>query len=103
MNEHQLLEEILARAAGHDVFAHAIPDSRRVLGMPGFPDVYLVGLYGIQHWELKSEGGQLSREQRLWKYRLQANSAIHRVRRPADLDSGQIDFELAELVTGRHV
>ena len=103
MTEAELRETVLDRAARAGIYAHAIPDSRRVLGRPGFPDLLLASPKGIRFWELKTTGGNLSRDEQLWKYMLQAAGAAWAVRRPADLGSGQIDFELAELITGRHL
>jgi hypothetical protein len=102
MTEAQLRELVLDQAARAGIYAHAIPDSRRVLGRPGFPDVLLASPKGIRFWELKTDGGDLSKLERQWKWMLQAAGASWAVRRPADLASGLIGFDLAELQTGKH-
>jgi hypothetical protein len=102
VTEAELRAVVLDRAAAAGIYAHAIPDSRRVLGRPGFPDVLLATPKGIRFWELKTDGGQLSRAETQWKWMLQGAGAAWALRRPADLASGQVDFELAELLTGRH-
>lgn len=94
MTENELLEQLLERARQRGIYARHVPDSRRVLGMRGFPDLVLAGPKGFLVAELKSEGGQLARDQTRWRYRLQANAIAWKLWRPGDLDNGLIGFEL---------
>jgi len=99
VTEARLLEEILALAARRGVYAVHVPDSRRVRGEPGFPDLFLAGPMAAAAWELKTVGGNLSRHQLRWKYRLEAAGIRYCMIRPADLSNGLVDFEMASLIT----
>jgi len=72
-------------------------DSRRCV--PGWPDLVLVGIAGMCFRELKSQSGIVSDQQREWGYALREIGEDWDVWRPADLESGRIESELAELMT----
>ena len=100
MTENELLGKITAEAGRMKLYWHHDPDSRRPNGTPGFPDLVLAGPGGVIFRELKTAGGQLSRDQQLWRYMLQAAGAGYGIWRPADLDNGLIPFDLNSLTLG---
>lgn len=71
-------------------------DARR--SVPGWPDLTLVGSYGLVFRELKSQYGTLRPEQGDWGYALRAAGADWDVWRPSDLSSGRIEAELRALM-----
>ena len=62
----------------------------------GFPDLLLVGLYGVAFRELKTMAsrGRLRPAQTGWKYRLLSAGQDWAVWTPGDLESGRIAREL---------
>lgn len=62
----------------------------------GFPDLVLVGGW-VKYRELKTDRGDLTREQRMWGDVLLAAGADWAVWRPRDLRSGLIAAELQAL------
>jgi hypothetical protein len=73
----------------HVLYTHT-PDSRRVHGLRGYPDITLCGLV-VVFAELKGDGGTLSPGQVTWKYRLMATGAVWYGWWPADLANGEIE------------
>lgn len=71
-------------------------DPRR--SVPGWPDLAMVGRYGLAFRELKSQYGTLRPEQTEWGYALRAVGADWDVWRPSDLVSGRIEAELRALM-----
>lgn len=63
----------------------------------GYPDLTLVGTYGPEWWELKTQVGRLSPKQVGWRDRLVAAGQVHRVVRPEDLLAGRVDKWLTNL------
>jgi hypothetical protein len=70
-------------------------DSRR--SEKGYPDWTIVGPLGVLFWELKTERGRVTPEQRAWLDALTAAGQVAVIRRPSDLLSGLIARELAAL------
>lgn len=96
MTHDELLEAVLQRAAKLEIYALHVPDSRRVRGTPGAPDLFLAGPRGVMWCELKVGNDQLSRNQQRWRYRLQAGGQFWGLYRPEHL--GLIDYELSKLI-----
>jgi hypothetical protein len=94
--ESQLLAAVLDLAEIYNVTAHHCYESRTCTGR-GFPDLVLVGRRRVLFAELKATGGQLSRDQTSWRYRLIAAGEHWVCWTPADLDNGTIGDTLAEL------
>lgn len=89
MSERDLQESVLLMAATLGWMSFHPYDSRR--STPGFPDLTLVHLeHGLLFVELKSEIGQLTRQQRIWRQYLQTWAEFC-VWRPADWHSGHIE------------
>jgi len=89
VTERQLLDAVrdACRWAGLLTF-HAY-DSRR--SEAGFPDVVVVGPRSLLFRELKSDGGRLTSEQRIWLDRLTEAGADASVWRPADWPGRVLD------------
>lgn len=100
--EAELEDAVLARCDELGLMVLDIPDSRR-LGRygRGYPDLTIASLRQVVWVELKSAGGDLSKEQRRWKLVLQATGNRWLLWRPADWHSGAVDAELARL-SGSH-
>jgi hypothetical protein len=93
--EYEVLALIAPLRPRFDVLA--IPDSRRLVHGKGFTDLLIVGPRAILFRELKTEDGDLSRDQQRWRYRLQAAGANWSVWRPAQLRAGRIQAELGQI------
>ena len=52
------------------IYVLHFPDSRRIQGDPGLPDLLLLGEYQLIWRELKCDGTELRRHQRAWRWRL---------------------------------
>jgi hypothetical protein len=63
----------------------------------GWPDLVIVGLGGLLHWECKGAYETVSDEQTAWIAWLTAAGANVAVRRPKDLRSGLVERELRAL------
>ena len=72
-------------------------DSRLNPGARGFPDWVLAGPGGTEFWELKSEHGVLSDDQRHWGRLMRSAGLTWKVRRPSDYLSGLIEVEVKAL------
>lgn len=66
--------------------------SRR--SVPGWPDLALCGSKGFMLRELKTDKGQLTKDQVRWGDRLKGAGVSWDVWRPADLQSGRVQREL---------
>jgi len=86
MSEKQLQEAIRQAASLFGWRCYHTHDSRR--SPEGFPDLVLVGHGTLCFWELKSDRGRLSPEQKAWLDALSQVEGPPRVEviRPADLD-----------------
>ena len=93
MTEAELLAAVLERCEQLGLAVLHIPDSRKLTHGKGWPDLFITG-HLVLAAELKDANGRLSREQIRWRYRLQAAGVLFRVWRPADLESGAINFDL---------
>lgn len=76
-----------------------VPDSRKMTA--GLPDCVIIGTRVLWR-ELKAEDGQLTTEQRLVSYRLQAARQDFRIWRPRDLERGDIERELSMISSQHH-
>jgi hypothetical protein len=96
--EGELEELVLTRCDELGLLVLDIPDSRR-LGRygRGYPDLTIASLYQVIWVELKSSGGELSRDQNRWKLALQASGNRWLLWRPADWRSGAVEAELGRL------
>lgn len=94
MSEADLQREILRMAKRYDVLAHHCNDSRRCIGLPGLPDLYLLGKDGGMFAELKDYGKSPVGNQVTWRYRLQMAGVSYRLWRPGDLE------EIEEVISG---
>jgi hypothetical protein len=79
------------------VYVLHIPDSRRIQGDGGLPDILLLGEYRLAWRELKCDGTQLRASQRQWRWRLQSAGQDYAEWVPADWKSGVIAAEIAGL------
>jgi hypothetical protein len=95
MTEAELQRRVLALAARYDVHAHHTRDSRG--STSGWPDLALLGTHAAAFRELKTASGSLSSQQRQVGARMRAAGLDWGVWRPAGLDDGRIEAELAAL------
>lgn len=98
MTEAELLRRVDQLCRRHDVDMHHSHDPLR--DRRGFPDCVLLGTRAAAFRELKSESGRVSPEQRQTGARITAAGLDWAVWRPADLESGRIEIELA-MLSGR--
>lgn len=100
MTEHELQEEVFGLCRRLDLWVMYSPDSKRVhelkLGA-GKPDLLIWGPRELMAVELKTEGGQLSSDQRKWKYRIERAGIGYRTWRPFNHDHHHIEVELRRL------
>ena len=102
MSEDRFRHDVLALATEMGLLTHYCGDARKCGGRRGFPDLVVVGKYGVLFAELKTDAGDTSLEQDLWLWTL--NSASGRsslvsvaLWRPGDLSSGVIEATLRGL------
>lgn len=96
LTEDQFRPQVLKLAQDMGLLTHYCADSRKCSGRRGFPDLIIVGKYGLIFAELKTDEGETSLEQDLWLWTL--NSACGRssvasvaLWRPSDLHNGVIE------------
>ena len=99
-----LQAEVNARCAAWGLYCYHVPDSRRLKGMAGFPDCWILNMRTGQvlYAELKRQGGQQSSEQKAIAYALIAGGHRYVLWEPSDLMDGTVDAALAALA-GRKV
>jgi hypothetical protein len=97
MNHQDLIDEIAELCDCHNVLYYYIPDSRKVQGRRGFPDIAMVGSFHTMFREIKVGEDKLSPDQVVWKYSLYAAGQDVDIWRERDLDSGRIEDEIASL------
>lgn len=97
MTEAELQGETEAILRKSGLMWHHCRDVRHCSGPRGFPDLFVAGRGGLLIPELKTEHGELSSGQRLWRWTLLASGQPWRLYRPADLESGLIHKEVAEI------
>lgn len=97
MTEAELLGQVVKLAERYRVYLAHWPDSRRMIGVPGYPDVTLAGTSGFMLAELKDQDGEVSPAQRRWKWQLQRCGIRWELWRPADLESGHIEETIKAL------
>lgn len=68
MTEHELTGEVIKLCDELGLLYHHCPNSSRCQGPKGFPDLIILGRYGVIFAELKSEDGENSAEQDLWAW-----------------------------------
>ena len=101
MTETELLEHVRTEAARLGLLAVHRHDSRRDTGWTGgFPDVVIASPAGrgLLFAELKSDGGQLSRDQQRWRWAIEACGYQFLLWRPVHWTSGEIGARLRMLV-----
>lgn len=96
MSEDELLDEILARCEGRDLWVVRVALERinqRIADNNGFPDLAIFGPAGVIYRELKTCKGRyrMRPAQTTWKYRLKSSHQNWDVWTPLDLESGHID------------
>lgn len=94
--ERGLLNVVTGLALSKGLWYFHQPDSRR--SSRGLPDLIIAGWHGVLFRELKAVTGQLSHGQAVFGYRFKAAGLDWDVWRPADLESGRIERELAAIV-----
>jgi hypothetical protein len=99
MTEAELIKQIIDFAHQQQpvVYVLHFPDSRRIQGDPGFPDLLLAGEYRLIWRELKCDGTQLRGVQRAWRWRLTSAGEDYAEWVPGDWRSGQIQAEITAL------
>lgn len=100
MTETEMSAEIAEMLDSAGAFGAHHPDSRRMIGHRGFPDWVIAGNSGLQFWELKSESGTLSADQRAWGRLLRKAGATFLVVRPTDLHSGLVEAQINAVTIG---
>lgn len=103
MTEAELLTEVTSLCEQRGVWWVHVDTpfhNRKRQNLIGFPDLFLCGTRAAMFAELKKQQGWTSsREQTLWKYRLQAARQRWALWQPRDLESGRIERELDTLCT----
>jgi len=99
MTERELIRLIIeyAHSLTPAVFVLHFPDSRRIQGDPGLPDMLLLGEHRLAWRELKCDGTRLRADQRRWKWRLESAGEDYAEWVPGDWASGQIAAEITAL------
>jgi hypothetical protein len=99
VTEKELIELIIdvARQQQPVVYVLHFPDSRRIQGDPGLPDLLLLGEYRLIWRELKCDGTELRRDQRAWRWRLESAGQDYAEWVLGDWRSGQIQTEITAL------
>ena len=82
MTEAELQAQIVDLCKHMGLLVYHTYDSRR--SQPGFPDLVIVGKYGVLYRELKTDRGRLRPEQDQWLEALHATGADASVWRPRD-------------------
>lgn len=95
MSEGELDRAVRRIARDLGVLMYHTFDSRR--SEPGFPDLVLVGKWGVMYRELKKENGRLTVAQKTWLAALQEAGQDAGTWRPSALISGDVARELAAL------
>lgn len=98
MTEAHLLAAVKDLARLWGLLVYHTRDSRG--SDPGFPDLVIVGPCGVLFRELKSQAGQLTRPQGLWRDGLRDGGANWGLWRPEDWRNGQVAAELRGLWSG---
>jgi hypothetical protein len=83
MTEAELQAEVIKAVHQFGLMVYHTHDSRR--SQPGFPDLVIVGS-SVEFWELKSETGKASPEQREWIFALKQAGNYAGLFRPSDWD-----------------
>ncbi|HYB19019.1 MAG TPA: hypothetical protein VEF71_26615 [Streptosporangiaceae bacterium] len=99
MTEAELIKLVIdfAHQQQPAVYVLHFPDSRRIQGDPGLPDLLLLGEYRLIWRQLKGDGTQLRAAQRAWRWRLQSAGQDYAEWVPGDWRSGQIQAEITAL------
>lgn len=98
-----LQAEVSAICARLGLFCYHVPDSRRLKGMAGFPDCWILNMRTgrVLYAELKSQSGQQTGEQKAVMYALQAGKHDYVLWRPSDLLDGTLGATLCALAGHR--
>ena len=99
MTEKELIKLVIdfAHEQQPAVYVLHFPDSRRIQGDPGLPDLVLRGEYRLIWRELKCDGTELRRDQGAWRWRLTSAGQDYAEWVPGDWRSGQIQAEITAL------
>ena len=94
-----LQAEVAAICARLGLFCYHVPDSRKLKGMAGFPDCWILNMRTgrVLYAELKSQSGDQSSEQKAIAYALAAGGHDYVLWRPSDLMDGTIGAALLQL------
>lgn len=93
MTEAELLREVIKLCEERSLAYHHCGDSRKCQGMPGLPDLCIVG-EKILFAELKSNSGTTRPGQPEWRWRLLSSDNLIATWRPIDLEFGHIHTAL---------
>jgi hypothetical protein len=96
----QLLEEVTLRCEKHGIIWVRMKtpgQNRPGQSIGGFPELFLCGERGAAFRTVKSYRGRLNAERWQWGHRLLTAGENWAVWQPANLSSGDVDRELAEL------
>ena len=92
-----LVDEIATVADRHGVLWVYFPDSRKVQGHKGSPDLLLCGTHHMILREVKTYGDRMRPDQVRWKYQLLSAGADMNVWTPRDLENGRVEQEIRQL------
>ena len=97
-SEAEFTRSVVERVNLYGGLAMHHPDSRRLVGDAGAPDLIIVieidGRETVLYRELKLADGRTSKAQKEWGRRLTAAGQDWAVWRPEDMDNGRMDKEL---------
>jgi hypothetical protein len=91
MTEAELLKEVMGLCKVIGLLTHHCGDSRRCQGMPGLPDLVIVGKQGFIWAELKDDDEPTTPEQDLWLWTLAKAGMPWYIWRPEQWRDGTIE------------
>lgn len=97
MSHQELIDDFGELADKHGVMWTYWPDSRKVQGHKGFPDLILCGEYHCIFREVKDWNDYLRPDQVKWNYRLKGANINIKLWTPRDLKDGSAEREIMDL------
>lgn len=97
MTERELQRAVVALIKQYGLRYYAVSDSRKVASCRGYPDLTIAGPGGVLFRELKVSKSKMRPEQDDWIDLLTLAGESAGYWWPADLDSGKIESELAQI------